>query len=46
MEFLHYTQRQSDRRPAANSVYVAIAGEVVNGQFSASNLLLHIHANR
>ncbi|GAB4221039.1 MAG: hypothetical protein Kow00102_13110 [Spirochaetota bacterium] len=42
----------------ANSVYVAIAGEVVNrrfvplrnfvlnGQESASKLLLHIHANR
>ena len=41
-----------------NSVYVAIAGEVVNrrsvllknivlyGQLSASNPLLHIHANR
>jgi len=47
-----------DRRPAGNSVYVAIAGEVVNrrsvllknfvlnGQVSASNPLLHIHANR
>ncbi|MEM2786611.1 MAG: hypothetical protein QW652_08100 [Candidatus Nitrosotenuis sp.] len=47
-----------DRRPAGNSVYVAIAGEVVNqrsvhlrkfvlnGQASASNPLLHIHANR
>ena len=46
------------RTPAANSVYVAIAGEVVNrrsvllknfvlnGQVSASNPLLHIHANR
>ncbi len=45
-----------DRRPAYNSVYVAIAGEVVksrsvllrnlvlNGQESASNPLLHIHA--
>ncbi len=45
-------------RPAGNSVYVAIAGEVVNrrsvllknfvlnGQVSASNPLLHIHANR
>jgi len=44
--------------PACNSVYVAIAGEVVNrrsvllknfvlnGQESASNPLLHIHANR
>jgi len=42
----------------ANSVYVAIAGEVVNrrsmllknfvqnGQVSAPNPLLHIHANR
>ncbi|MCZ2268668.1 MAG: hypothetical protein LC124_07405 [Ignavibacteriales bacterium] len=47
-----------DRKPACNSVYVAIAGEVVNrrsvllrnfvlnGQVSASNPLLHIHANR
>ena len=47
-----------DRRPAYNSVYVAIAGEVVNrrsvllknfvlnGQENASNPLLHIHANR
>lgn len=46
------------RKPAANSVYVAIAGDVVNrrsvllknfvlnGQESASNPLLHIHANR
>ena len=46
------------RMPAANSVYVAIAGEVVNqrsvllrnivlnGQESASNPLLHIHAER
>ena len=45
-------------RPAGNSVYVAIAGEVVNrrsvllsnfvlnGQVSASNPLLHIHAKR
>lgn len=43
--------------PGGNSVYVAIAGEVVNrrfvhlrnfmlnGQESASNPLLHIHAN-
>ena len=47
-----------DRRPAGNSVYVAIAGEVVNrrsvllknivlnGQVSATNPLLHIHAKR
>ncbi|MCB9343425.1 MAG: hypothetical protein H6576_06995 [Lewinellaceae bacterium] len=47
-----------DRRPAGNSVYVTIAGEVVNrrsvllrnfvlnGQESASNPLLHIHAKR
>jgi len=47
-----------DRRPAYNSVYVAIAGKVVNrrsvllrnfvlnGQESASNPLLHIHAKR
>ena len=46
------------RTPAGNSVYVAIAGEVVNrrfvllrnfvliGQVSASNPLLHIHATR
>jgi len=45
-------------RPAGNSVYMAIAGEVVNrrsvllknivlnGQVSASNPLLHIHAKR
>ena len=45
-------------KPAHNSVYVAIAGEVVNrryvhlinfcggGQESASNPLLHIHAKR
>ena len=48
--------RKKARLP--NSVYVAIAGEVVNrksvllknfvlnGQISASNPLLHIHANR
>ena len=47
-----------DRTPAPNSVYVAIAGEavnqrsvllrnfVLNGQESASNPLLHIHAKR
>jgi hypothetical protein len=47
-----------DRRPVYNSVYVAIASEVVNRrsvllknfeqneQKSASNPLLHIHANR
>ena len=55
------TNRQSGRKREqrnANSVYVAIAGEVVNrrsvllknfvlnGQESASNPLLHIHANR
>ncbi|MGI9527839.1 MAG: hypothetical protein ACR2MS_12095 [Weeksellaceae bacterium] len=46
------------RTPACNSVYVAIAGEVVNrrsvllrnfvlnGKVSASNPLLHIHAKR
>ncbi len=46
------------RTPACNSVYVAIAGEVVNrrsvllrnfvlnGKESASNPLLHIHAKR
>ncbi|MCB0537447.1 MAG: hypothetical protein KDE33_07950 [Bacteroidetes bacterium] len=45
-------------RPAGNSVYVAIAGEavnrrfvllrnfVLNGQESAFNPLLHIHAKR
>ena len=45
-------------RPAGNSVYVAIAGEVakrrsvllrnfvLNEQVSTSNPLLHIHANR
>lgn len=45
-------------RPAGNSVYVAIAGEVVNrrsvllrnfvlnGKVRASNPLLHIHPNR
>jgi len=49
---------RTTRTPACNSVYVAIAGEVVNrrsvllknfvpnGQESASNPLLHIHANR
>ena len=49
---------RTKRTPACNSVYVAIAGEVVNrrslllknfvlnGQVSASNPLLHIHANR
>lgn len=48
----------TEERPACNSVYVAIAGEVVNrrsmllrnfvlnGKESASNPLLHIHANR
>jgi len=55
------TDRQTDEEKEAlggNSVYVAIAGEVVNrrsvllrnfvlnGQESASNPLLHIHANR
>ena len=47
-----------EEKPAGNSVYVAIAGEVVNrrsvilknfvldGQISATNPLLHIHANR
>ena len=51
-------QTRWTRTPAGNSVYVAIAGEVVNrrsvllrnfvlnGQESASNPLLHIHANR
>jgi hypothetical protein len=51
-------QTRLTRTPAGNSVYVAIAGEVVNrrsvllknfvlnGQESASNPLLHIHANR
>lgn len=46
------------KKTAGNSVYVAIAGEVVNrrsmhlknivlnGQESASNPLLHIHAKR
>jgi hypothetical protein len=46
------------RTPAGNSVFLAIAGEVVNrrsvllrnfvlkGQESASNQLLHIHAKR
>ena len=49
---------RTTRTPGHNSVYVAIAGEVVNrrsvllknfvlnGQVSASNPLLHIHANR
>jgi len=49
---------RTTRPPACNSVYVAIAGEVVyrksvplrnivlNGEVSASNPLLHIHANR
>jgi len=49
---------QTTRTPACNSVYVAIAGAVVNrrfvllrnfvqnGQESAYNPLLHIHANR
>jgi hypothetical protein len=48
----------SNKARTANSVYVSIAGEVVkrrsvlqinfvlNGQVSASNPLLHIHANR
>jgi len=51
-------QTRWTRTPAGNSVYVAIAGEVVNrrsvllrnfvlnGQVSASNPLLHIHAKR
>ena len=51
-------QTRWTRTPAGNSVYVAIAGEVVNrrslllrnfvlnGKVSASNPLLHIHANR
>jgi hypothetical protein len=49
---------EMDKKPTANSVYVAIAGEVVNrksvllinivlnGQEIASNPLLHIHAKR
>jgi hypothetical protein len=49
---------RTTRTPGHNSVYVAIAGEVVksrsvllrsfvlNGKVSASNPLLHIHANR
>jgi hypothetical protein len=54
------TDKQTDEKEhrSDNSVYVAIAGEVVNrrsvhlknfvvnGQESASNPLLHIHANR
>jgi len=52
------SNKTKDRRAADNSVYVAIAGDVVNrrsvllknfvliGQESASNPLLHIHANR
>jgi len=52
------TDKQNGRTPACNSVYVAIAGVVVNrrsvllrnfvlnGKESASNPLLHIHANR
>lgn len=54
------TDKQADEKEARlpNSVYVAIAGEVVNrrsvllrnivlnGQESASNPLLHIHAKR
>ncbi len=51
-------ETRATRTPACNSVYVAIAGEVVNrrsvllrnfvlnGQESASNPLLHIHAKR
>ena len=51
------SNKTKDRRAADNSVYVAIAGEVVNrksvlprnfvlnGQESASNPLLHIHAS-
>jgi hypothetical protein len=51
-----WTEKEEARCP--NSVYVAIAGEVVNrrsvllknfvlnGQVSASNPLLHIHAKR
>jgi len=50
--------RLREKARTANSVYVAIAGEVVNrrsvllrnivlnGQESASNPLLHIHAKR
>jgi hypothetical protein len=49
---------EMEKKPTANSVYVAIAGEVVNrksvllinivlnGQEIASNPLLHIHAKR
>jgi len=54
------TEKRTDEEEARcpNSVYVAIAGEVVNrgsvllrnfvlnGQLSASNPLLHIHAKR
>jgi len=54
----HLITTRGTRTPAGNSVYVAIAGEVVNrrsvfqrnfllnGQVSASNPLLHIHAKR
>jgi hypothetical protein len=57
LSHLTFTIRTT-RTPAGNSVYVAIAGEVVNrrsvllrnfvlnGQESASNPLLHIHAKR
>ena len=53
-----WCETRTTRTPACNSVYVAIAGAVVNrssvhlrnfvlnGQVSASNPLLHIHANR
>jgi hypothetical protein len=52
------TLNMTDRNTTANSVYVAIAGVLVNrrsvllrifvlnGQESASNPLLHIHADR
>lgn len=55
-QWTRWTKKEEARCP--NSVYVAIAGEVVNrrtvllrnfvlnGQVSASNPLLHIHANR
>ncbi len=58
VRFSRRLQAMNENKRTHNSVYVAIAGEVVNrrfvllrnfvvnGQESASNPLLHIHAKR
>jgi hypothetical protein len=58
VRFSRRLQAMNENKRTHNSVYVAIAGKVVNqrsvllrnfvlnGQESASNPLMHIHANR